>query len=135
MEGLLKGELPPWLAKVRGQRGELKPTAGQLAVVSGEAGQRRPPPASGVSSASGTPLRRVLSTPRCGAEGLGRGPGGRGTWWFGPTSQPGWKASTALESDKAGWPYGPALAAVAEDSVARPYQAEHTPSKSRHRWG
>ena len=30
----------------------------------------------------------------------------------GPTSQPGWTASTALESDKAGWPNGPTLAAA-----------------------
>ena len=40
----------------------------------------------------------------------------------GMADQPTWldKASTALESDKAGWPYGPTLAAVAVDSVAWP---------------
>ena len=40
----------------------------------------------------------------------------------GMADHPAWldKASTAVESDKAGWPYGPALAAVAVDSAPGP---------------
>ena len=87
---------------------ELKSTARQLAVVSGLTGQGQPP-ASEALSPLGTPLRCVHATPRCGA--MGRVPvdvthGGR-------ADQPARldKASTALESVKAGWPNGPALAA------------------------
>ena len=74
-------------------------------MVSGLTGRRCRPPASEALSTFGTPLRCVHSAPDVGPWGWDKGPGGRDTWWKGR------KASTASESDKAGWPYGPALAA------------------------
>ena len=115
-----QGGPPPWLARVRGpwvawvtmrrdaamHPRELKSMAGQhWTMVSGLTGRRCRPPASEALSTLGTPLRCVHSAPDVGPWGWDKGPGGRDTWWKGR------EASTASESDKAGWPYGPALAA------------------------
>ena len=92
---------------------ELMSTAWQRDVASGEVGQRRLPPVSGVESASGPEPRDVCTHRRGGPDG------GRVT---GPCGRHIWRPPCRLLRFglQAGWPYRPALAAVAVDSAPGP---------------